>query len=132
MFEVLGVAGIAISVCAYVPQVVHLWREHCSAGVSTRAWAMWLTSGVLIGLLAMHRKDPLFILLQISSLTSAAVILLLARRYRGMACGTHAHLGPPRPSQVGHTTKGAALTVHRHATSATILEEKGGKPWVNS
>ena len=99
MFEILGVTGIAFSVCAYVPQVIHLWREHCSAGVSTRAWAMWLASGVLIGLLALHRGDPVFILLQVSSLTSAAVILLLARRYRGMSCETHAHLapGPPPP-----------------------------------
>jgi hypothetical protein len=40
MLEMLGVAGIAISVLAYVPQVVHLGREHCSAGVSRRAWAM--------------------------------------------------------------------------------------------
>ncbi len=40
VFEMVGVAGIAISMLAYVPQVVHLGREHCSAGVSGRAWAM--------------------------------------------------------------------------------------------
>ena len=97
MFEILGVAGIALSVGAYVPQAVHLWREHCSAGVSTRAWAMWLAGAVLIGLLAMHRGDPVFILLQVSSITSATVILLLARKYRGMSCETHAHLVPRRP-----------------------------------
>src|SRR5688500_20216234 len=89
MFDVVGVIGIAVSVAAYVPQVVHLWREHCSAGVSTRAWAMWLVSGLLIGLVAMERGDPVFILLQLSSLTSAGVILLLARHYRGMYCETH-------------------------------------------
>ena len=91
MFEILGIVGIVISVAAYVPQVVHLWREHCSAGVSSRAWAMWLASGLLVGLLAVHRKDPVFILLQVSSLTSAAAILLLARKYKGMACESHAH-----------------------------------------
>jgi hypothetical protein len=32
VFETLGVAGIVISVLAYVPQVVHLGRQHCSAG----------------------------------------------------------------------------------------------------
>ena len=89
MYDFLGVIGIAISVGAYVPQVVHLWREHCSAGVSTRAWAMWLVSGLLIGLVAMQRGDPVFILLQASSLISAGAILLLARRYRGMHCETH-------------------------------------------
>jgi hypothetical protein len=43
-FELLGFAGISIGVLAYVPQVLHLALEHCSAGVSSRAWAMWLTS----------------------------------------------------------------------------------------
>jgi hypothetical protein len=47
VFEFLGIAGISIGVLAYMPQVVHLWREHCSAGVSARAWAMWLTSSLL-------------------------------------------------------------------------------------
>jgi lipid-A-disaccharide synthase-like uncharacterized protein len=94
MLDVLGVIGIAISVAAYVPQVVHLAREHCSAGVSSRAWAMWLLSGLLVGLVAVQRGDPVFILLQLSSFASAAVILVLARRYKGMACETHAHLVP--------------------------------------
>jgi lipid-A-disaccharide synthase-like uncharacterized protein len=99
MLEILGIAGIAISVSAYVPQVIHLAREHCSAGVSSRAWGMWLTGGLLVGLLAVQRGDPVFILLQLSSLTSAAVILLLARRYKGMACETHAHMvAEVRPS----------------------------------
>jgi lipid-A-disaccharide synthase-like uncharacterized protein len=89
LFEVLGLVGIALSMVAYLPQVVHLAREHCSAGVSRRAWAMWLFSSVLIGALALHRRDPVFVLLQMSSLTSAAIILLLANKYRGMACQTH-------------------------------------------
>jgi lipid-A-disaccharide synthase-like uncharacterized protein len=92
IFELLGVAGISIGVLAYVPQVVHLWREHCSSGISARAWAMWLTSSLLIGALALHRHDPVFIALQASSLTSTAVIVLLAHRYRGMTCEAHAHV----------------------------------------
>jgi lipid-A-disaccharide synthase-like uncharacterized protein len=94
VFDILGIVGIGISVAAYMPQIIHLGREHCSAGVSSRAWAMWLVSGLLIGSLAVYRGDPVFIMLQVSSLASAAVILLLARRYRGMVCATHAHLAP--------------------------------------
>lgn len=90
VFEILGIAGIAISMLAYIPQVVHLGREHCSAGVSRRAWAMWLVSSVLIGTLALYRRDPVFILLQISTLASAAIILFLASKYRGMVCAYHA------------------------------------------
>jgi lipid-A-disaccharide synthase-like uncharacterized protein len=100
VFEVLGIVGIAISIAAYMPQVIHLAREHCSAGVSTPAWAMWLASGLLVGALALHRQDPVFIMLQVTSLTSAIVILYLARRYQGMVCETHAHLVPCGPPAV--------------------------------
>jgi lipid-A-disaccharide synthase-like uncharacterized protein len=91
VFEIVGAAGIAISMLAYLPQVVHLAKEHCSAGVSSRAWVMWLISSLLIGSLALHRHDPVFILLQISTLTAAAVILFLAHRYRGLVCEAHLH-----------------------------------------
>jgi uncharacterized protein with PQ loop repeat len=57
VFETVGVAGIVISMLAYVPQVVHLGRQHCSAGISRRAWAMWLVSSLLVGTLAVHRGD---------------------------------------------------------------------------
>jgi lipid-A-disaccharide synthase-like uncharacterized protein len=79
---------------AYLPQVVHLAREHCSAGISRRAWVMWLVSSLLIGSLALHRHDPVFILLQVSSLVSAAAILFLAHRYRGLICEAHLHAIP--------------------------------------
>jgi lipid-A-disaccharide synthase-like uncharacterized protein len=89
LFGILGAVRIGISMLAYVPQVVHIAKEHCSAGVSNRAWMMWLLSSVLIGALAFHRRDIVFILLQVSSLTSAAVILVLAHRYRGLVCEAH-------------------------------------------
>ena len=100
MFEILGITGIAISVAAYLPQVVHIGKEHCSAGVSSRAWAMWLASSLLVGALAVHRHDPVFMLLQASSLTSATVILFLAHRFRGMVCDAHAHLAPNRTAAI--------------------------------
>jgi uncharacterized protein with PQ loop repeat len=112
LFEILGIAGIAISMLAYVPQVVHLAREHCSAGISRRAWAMWLASGLLIGALAIHRRDPVFILLQISNLTSTALILFLSWRYRGMVCEAHA---PPRPAAQPPATAGLARSMRNPA-----------------
>ena len=90
MFETLGIAGITISMLAYVPQVVHLGKAHCSAGISRRAWAMWLVGSLLVGTLAVHRGDFVFIALQFSTLTSAALILFLAQKYHGMVCETHA------------------------------------------
>jgi lipid-A-disaccharide synthase-like uncharacterized protein len=123
LFEALGMAGIAISVLAYVPQVVHLGREHCSAGVSRRAWAMWLASSVLIGTLAVYRRDPVFILLQLSTMTSAAIILYLASKYRGMVCAFHAHTLPMREHDAGLTT---TVPQHRHVTDRRDLEIRAG------
>jgi lipid-A-disaccharide synthase-like uncharacterized protein len=128
VFETLGLAGIAISMLAYVPQVVHLGREHCSAGVSPRAWAMWLASSLLIGTLAIHRGDLVFVVLQISTLTSAAIILVLARRYRGMVCEAHAlnfqpqsHSGRPWPSRLSPRRAANRVT----AASATAVGVSG-------
>jgi hypothetical protein len=99
VFQILGTAGVVISVAAYVPQLVHLGREHCSVGVSNRAWAMWLISSLLIGALAVDRQEPVFILLQLASLASASAMLFLARRYRGGVCELHAHLVPRNPTR---------------------------------
>jgi lipid-A-disaccharide synthase-like uncharacterized protein len=90
MFELVGIAGIVISALAYLPQVIHLARQHCSAGVSGRAWSMWLASSVMVGAVALHRHDLVFILLQVTTLLSATVIVVLVHRYRGMICVTHA------------------------------------------
>jgi lipid-A-disaccharide synthase-like uncharacterized protein len=107
VFEIFGIGGTTISMLAYVPQVVHLGKEHCSAGISRRAWAMWLVGSLLVGTLAVHRGDFVFIALQFSTMTSAAIILFLAQKYRGLVCEAHAANpareltaagGPPRPS----------------------------------
>jgi lipid-A-disaccharide synthase-like uncharacterized protein len=90
VFVTLGIVGITISMLAYVPQVVHLGREHCSAGISRRAWAMWLVASLLVGAVAIHRGDLVFIALQFSTLVSAAIILILAQKYRGRVCAAHA------------------------------------------
>jgi uncharacterized protein with PQ loop repeat len=116
VLEVAGVAGISIGALAYLPQVMHLAREHCSAGISSRAWAMWLVSSALVGALAIYRRDPVFIALQATSLSSAAVIVVLARRYRGMFCETHAYMRPAnriRTNAVGDPDR-EVLAVTRH------------------
>jgi uncharacterized protein with PQ loop repeat len=51
VFELVGIAGISIGALSYLPQMVHVAREHCSAGISSRAWAMWLASAVLVAVM---------------------------------------------------------------------------------
>ena len=44
--EWLGFAAITLSILAYLPQIIHLITEHCSAGLSPRAYCMWVVSSV--------------------------------------------------------------------------------------
>ena len=91
MAQALGMVGIGLSVVAYLPQVSHLAkRALLGRDQSPRAWAMWLASSPLVGALAVYRRDYVLINLAASSLLSSTAILL-ARRYRSMACGTHRH-----------------------------------------
>lgn len=103
MIDLLGVIGITVSIVAYIPQVVHLAREHCSAGVSSRAWTLWLISALLVSIVAIERQDVVFIFLQLSTLTSATVILFLAHRYEGMACESHLPAGSTNSKRDGST-----------------------------
>jgi hypothetical protein len=133
VFDLVGVAGVTISVAAYVPPVNHLAREHCSAGVSSRAWAMWLASAVLVGVVAFSRGDPVFILLQVSNLICAGAILTLARRYRGMVCESHAHLAPARAAArslaaPGHQRRSAIDAAARAAPSGSTGRYETSRP----
>jgi PQ loop repeat len=119
VFEILGAGGIVVSALAYVPQVIHLAREHCSAGISRRAWAMWLTSSLLVGALAVDRKDVVFIMLQLSTLASASVIVFLAYRYRDMVCEVHAHFTPPASVSVEAVAEEEMVSVQPSTEEAT-------------
>jgi uncharacterized protein with PQ loop repeat len=119
VFEILGATGIVISALAYLPQVIHLAREHCSAGISSRAWTMWLVSSVLVGALAVQRRDPVFIMLQLSTLTSATIIAFLAHKYRGLVCEAHARLGRPSRGTLEPVAEEEMIPVRTNPEQAT-------------
>ena len=80
---------------AYLPQVVHLGRQHCSAGVSSPAWALWVASSLLIGAQALER-NLVFWPQGINRLRASR--FGLAYRYRGMVCELHRReMAAPNP-----------------------------------
>ncbi len=89
VFQISGMAGTGINAAAYLPQITHLAREHCSAGVSTKAWSLWLLVSALIVSHAFHVFDLVFVTLQTVNIVAIVLILVLARRYRAMACPLH-------------------------------------------
>lgn len=87
--EFLGFVGAVMVAVGYVPQIRHLAREHCSAGVSIAAWQVWLLSSVLIFSHALEVFDLVFITLQTVHIVAIILIISLAKRYNGMTCEVH-------------------------------------------
>ena len=96
--QILGFVGTVTVAIGYLPQIIHLARERCSAGVSVRAWQIWLLSSVLIFSHAFEVFDVVFMALQTVNSGAMVLIIYFATRYRGMTCATH--------RVVGHQTVG--------------------------
>jgi uncharacterized protein with PQ loop repeat len=85
----LGFAGMGLVVVAYVPQIIHLVRARCTAGVSTSAYLVWTLSAVFLLVYAITTQDPVFISLQGYQLVALTSIYLLSRRLKGQPCADH-------------------------------------------
>ena len=85
----LGAAGTALVILAYLPQIVHLIKEHCSAGISCVAFGMWGLGGVLLLSYAINLGDPVFVVLQIYQLGASSLICFFGYRYKDSLCDEH-------------------------------------------
>ena len=70
--------------------------ERCSAGISVRAYALWIGGSLLFLGHATNIRDPVFTLVQVVNVLSLFTIVVLARRYSGQICELHAQLLRPR------------------------------------
>ncbi len=90
LLSMIGYIGTGLVIGAYAPQISHLWTEHCSAGISERAYAIWaLAAAVFLG----HSTvigDAVFMVTQLVNMVALAIILVLARRFRNQICAAHA------------------------------------------
>jgi uncharacterized protein with PQ loop repeat len=84
-FEWIGFAAISLSILAYLPQIIHMIRLHCSAGLSMRAYSMWMVSSVLLLAYSIAKIDLVFILLQTYQATAGALVLYYGLKYRGLS-----------------------------------------------
>ena len=82
----IGYVGTGIVICAYVPQIWHLWCEQCSAGISERAYALWVLSSALFLGHSIIIDDMVFMVTQLVNVIALVVILVLARRFRNQIC----------------------------------------------
>jgi len=98
--EWLGFAGTALVIVAYLPQIIHLTREGCTAGISIGAYLSWATASAMLLTYAVYQKDIVFIALQAYQLFAATLILYFSYKHRGQNCDLHG--GPCTPNHA-HT-----------------------------
>ena len=86
--ELLGLSGAVLSGYAYLPQISHLIHERCSAGLSEKAFLLWLIASALMTVHAFAIHATVFRLGALQ-LTATALIAYFGRRYRGLECPSH-------------------------------------------
>ena len=87
--EIAGFIGAALAGAAYVPQISHLIRAHCSAGISRLAFGVWLVASVLVTARAIAIHAGVFIVLGGIQIAATTVITLCATRYKDTPCPSH-------------------------------------------
>ena len=100
----LGCLGTALVILAYLPQIHHLITERCSAGLSVRAYVMWVTSAVLLLTYAVSLGDGVFIALQTYQLVATTVICFCCKKYEHSLCEDHGGASTTRRPRVARTT----------------------------
>ena len=93
--EMTGLAGALLGGYAYLPQITHLIAEKCSAGISIKAYRLWLLSSALILINAVYHRSIVFIVLASIQLLSSLVILVFSMKHKNSVCKFHAHGNNP-------------------------------------
>jgi hypothetical protein len=84
-----GTVGVGLSGAAYAPQIVHLIRARCSAGVSRPAYILWLVASILLAIRAIDIQAWVFIALSSIQLVATTLILMYTARYQDAYCPSH-------------------------------------------
>ena len=87
--ELAGFIGAGLAGAAYVPQISHLIRAHCSAGISRVAFGVWLAASLLVTTHAVAIGATVFIALGAIQLAATALILVYATKYANSYCAIH-------------------------------------------
>ena len=107
--EIAGFTGAGLAGAAYVPQIAHMVRARCSAGISRLAFAVWLLSSVLITARAIAIGAGVFVVLGGIQIVATTLIMLCAVRYKDTPCPTHASGRLTVEAAAGTGTPGTGL-----------------------
>ena len=104
--EIAGLAGAGLAGAAYVPQIYHMIKAGCSAGISRLAFEVWLLASLLTAVRAIAIGADVFIVLGGIQVVATALILACSARYKNRPCPTHLPSQPLARTAVGTGTAG--------------------------
>ena len=80
--QILGAVGTALVIVGYVPQIGHLMRQHCTAGISILAFSLWCLASLLFLVHGAVIGDAVFVVVQAVNLAPVRSSLASARSTR--------------------------------------------------
>jgi hypothetical protein len=113
--EIAGFVGAGLAGAAYVPQIAHLIRARCSAGISRLAFGVWLLSSLLITARAVAIHAGVFIVLGGIQIVATALIVVCAARYKDTPCPVHHPRQPAATAAEGRAPRETSLVPWRPA-----------------
>lgn len=125
--QIAAFVGVGLAGAAYVPQIWHLVRVHCSAGISRFAFAVWLGASLLVTSHAIVMGAVVFILLGGIQIAATTVILMYATKYASSYCASHAP-GGSGAGRNGLTSRGASSRLRSDVASS----DKTGRTLTNA
>ena len=128
--EIAGFAGAGLAGAAYIPQISHLIRARCSAGISRLAFEVWLLAALLTTSHAIAIHAGVFIVLGGIQIVATAFILLCAARYEDTPCPVHLPGQPTAKAATGTgisgNEPGSWRPAGRSVAESAIPGEHGG------
>jgi hypothetical protein len=122
--QIGGFAGAGLAGAAYVPQISHLVRARCSAGISRLAFEAWLLASLLTTARAIAIHAGVFIVLGGVQIVATALIMATAARYKDTPCPVHLPgQATTKPGwliqQPGGALRPYVAVLHRHSDAVT-------------
>jgi PQ loop repeat len=128
--QIGGFVGAGLAGAAYVPQISHLIRARCSAGISRLAFGVWLLASVLVTAHAIAIHAAVFIVLGGIQIVATALIMLYAARYKDAPCPFHLPRQSTAKTATGTGTAGhepgSGSLAGRSAAASAASAELGG------
>jgi hypothetical protein len=115
--EIAGFVGAGLAGAAYVPQISHLIRARCSAGISRLAFEVWLLASVLVTARAIAIHAGVFIVLGGIQIVATTVIVVYAARYKDTLCPIHLPRQPTTKTATGTVPQETSLVAGLRPTA---------------